>query len=131
MSTLTVQPSGDELLNAVAGLDTNTLAHFVDEVLALQARRRSHILTHREADLLQEVNLGIVPQTWQRYDLLKAKRRATTLTRAEHRELIDIGDQIERANAHRIAALIELADLRHISLETLLAELGIQAPDVE
>ncbi|MCB0189058.1 MAG: hypothetical protein KDE31_32535, partial [Caldilineaceae bacterium] len=104
---------------------------FISPVRALQARRRSHTLADPEAALLQQINLGIDPAAWQRYDVLKAKRRAATLTDAEHSELIAIGDQIELANARRIAALIQLAQLRHTSLEELMNQLGIQPPPVE
>ncbi len=131
MTTLLAQPSGDDLLDAVADLDGKEFDHFVAQVLALQARRRSRTLAHQEAALLQQINLGIDPATWRRYDGLKAKRRAATLTDAKHGELIAISDQIEIANAHRIAALIQLAQLRHTSLETLMDQLGIQPPSVE
>lgn len=131
MTTLLAQPSSNDLLEAVADLDGKEFDQFVSEVLALQARRRSHTLAHREAALLQQINLGIAPTTWQRYDALKAKRRTATLTGAEHRELIAISEQIEIANARRVAALIQLAQLRHTSLEDLMAQLGIQPPPVE
>ena len=131
MTTLLAQPSSNDLLDAVADLDGKEFDQFVSQVLALQARRRSRTLAHQEAALLQQINVGINPATWQRYDVLKAKRRAATLTNAEHSELIAIGDQIEIANARRVAALIQLAQLRHTSLETLMDQLGIQPPPVE
>ena len=131
MTTLLAQPSGDDLLDAVADLDGKEFDQFVSQVLALQARRRSRTLAHHEAALLQQINVGLDPTTWRRYDVLKAKRRAATLTEAEHSELIAIGERIEMANARRVTALIQLAQLRHISLEELMNQLGIQPPPVE
>lgn len=131
MTMLLQKPSEDDLLHVVAGLDKKEFERFVTKVLALQAQRRTQLLTTREADLLQQINLGISPATWQRYEELKAKRRALTLTDDEHAELIAISDQIEIANARRIGALIQLADLRQTSLEALMAKLGIQQPGVE
>lgn len=131
MTTLLAQPSSNDLLAAVADLDGKEFDQFVSEVLALRARRRSHTLAHQEAVLLQQINLGIDPATWRRYNVLKAKRRAATLANAEHSELIAIGDQIEMANARRVTALIQLAQLRHTSLEALMNQLGIQPPPVE
>lgn len=131
MTTLLRKPSEDDLLDAVADLDGKEFERFVAKVLALQARRRTHTLGEQEADLLQQINLGISPATWLRYNELKAKRRTATLSDTEHTELIAIGDQIESANARRIAALIRLAALRHTSLDALMAQLGIQQPDVE
>lgn len=131
MTTLLAQPSSNDLLDAVADLDGKEFDHFVAQVLALRARRRSHTLAHQEAALLQQINLGIDPAIWRRYNGLKTKRRAFTLTDAEHGELIAISDQLEIANARRVAALIQLAQLRHTSLETLMDQLGIQPPPVE
>lgn len=131
MTTVLAQPSSDNLLDAVADLDGKEFDQFVSQVLALRARRRSHTLAHQEATLLQQINLGIDPAIWQRYNGLKTKRRAFTLTDVEHGELIAISDQIEIANARRVAALIQLAQLRHTSLETLMDQLGIQPPPVE
>jgi hypothetical protein len=41
--------------------------------------------------------------------------------------LIKISDQIEQANAERMKYLIELADLKQVSLEALMDSLGINA----
>jgi ABC-type Zn uptake system ZnuABC Zn-binding protein ZnuA len=62
------------------------------------------------------------------YHALIAKRRAETLTTEEQATLIEISDQIEQANAHRIEYLIELATVRGTSLEAVMHELGIEAP---
>jgi triphosphoribosyl-dephospho-CoA synthetase len=73
--------------------------------------------------------MDIAEEKWQRCRDLVAKRRAETLTTDEHRELIALCDHIEQANARRIESLVELAKQRHTSLETLMRELGITAPD--
>lgn len=85
-------------------------------------------LSKAEADLLQNINLGLSPEMWEHYHALIAKRRAETLTAEEQATLIEISDQIEQANAHRIQYLIELASLRGTSLEAVMQELGIEAP---
>ncbi len=79
-----------------------------------------------EADLLQQINLGLSSDRWEHYHTLLAKRRTETLTPAEHATLIDISDQIEQANVQRIQALIELAKLRGQSLSIVMQELGIE-----
>jgi hypothetical protein len=131
MTMLLQKTSEDDLLAAVAGLDKKEFERFVTKVLALQAQRRTQMLTAREADLLQQINLGISPATWVRYDELKAKRRAGALNEAEHAELIAIVDQIEIANARRIAALIQLAAFRNTSLDALMDQMGIRQSSVE
>lgn len=85
-------------------------------------------LPQQEAALLQKINEGLPPEKWQRYRELVAKRRAETLQPDEHASLIELSDQIEAANARRIAHLIELARLRQTSLEALMEQLGIKSP---
>ncbi len=74
------------------------------------------------------ITLELTPEMWENYHALIAKRRAETLTSQEQATLIEISDQIEQANARRIQYLIELASLRGTSLETVMQELGIEAP---
>jgi DNA-binding helix-hairpin-helix protein with protein kinase domain len=130
MTVLLRKQPEDDLLAAVAGLEVKEFEHFVAKV-AMQAQRRTQMLSAREAELLQQVNLGIAPAIWRRYDELKAKRRAVTLSEAEHVELIAIGDQVELANARRIKALIQLASLRNTTLDALMDQLGIRQTNVE
>jgi len=131
MTAMMAQPSSDQLLDAAANLDKESFNHFVRQILALQAQRHSHTIPAAEAELLKQINLGIALKTWQKYDTLKAKRQAATLTPTEHEELIAIGNKIEIANAQRIFALSQLATLRNAPLEELMEELGIRAPKVE
>jgi hypothetical protein len=85
-------------------------------------------LSETETGLLQQINLGLSQSTWQHYHELIKKRRAETLTPDEQKQLIEITDELERANARRMSALVKLAQYRQIPLEALIAELGIKAP---
>lgn len=80
----------------------------------------------RQLELLEKVNMGLPIALWERYAILKVKRQEETLTPSEQVELIDISDQIEQANAARMPFLIELAQLRNISLESLFQELDLK-----
>jgi hypothetical protein len=122
------QVSLDELLKGVAQLDMPELEHFISQVLTLRAKRLASSLPHEEAELLQKINQGLPSDVQQRYDELTVKRRAETLLPEEHQELLAFIDRIERADAERVQALAELAQLRHISVTTLMAELGIHPP---
>ena len=85
-------------------------------------------LSETETRLLQQINLGLSQSTWQHYHELIKKRRAETLTPDEHKHLIEITNKLEIANAHRMSALVKLAQHRQIPLEALMDELGIKAP---
>ncbi|MCB8943513.1 MAG: hypothetical protein H6658_07140 [Ardenticatenaceae bacterium] len=79
-----------------------------------------------ETTLLQQINIGLTPELWQQYHQLIEKRQAEQLTPAEQRTLINLSDQIEIANVQRMKALIQLSQLRQMSLDDLMDTLGIK-----
>ena len=84
-------------------------------------------LSSTESELLGKINLGLSPESWQRYRKLIDKCLAETLTNAEQAELIQLSDQIEKANAKRMEHLVELARLRGKSLQEVMKDLGIES----
>lgn len=133
MATITLEltPELEQQLRdeaAKQGLDpSHYIVNALKERLHLPLRDVSR-LSKAEANLLQNINLGLPSEMWERYHDLIAKRRAETLTTEERATLIEISDQIEQANARRIQYLIELASLRGTSLKTVMQDLGIEAP---
>lgn len=80
----------------------------------------------READLLRNIHRELPPEVADRYRALMEKRRAETLTEAEHADLIRLTDESERLQAERIESLAELANLRRTSLVELARELRLR-----
>lgn len=119
----------EELLKGVAQLDPRELEQLIARLLVLRAQRVAPSLVDQEAELLEKINQGLSPEAQQRYDALTAKRRAESLTPEEHEELLASIDRIESSDAERVQALLALAQLRKISVEALMAELGIRPPD--
>lgn len=87
-------------------------------------------MSQSEAELLQTINQGLPESTQRRYDELRAKLRAETITPAEHQEFLVLVDLVEQADADRLQHLITLAQLRQVSLPTLMRQLGIQPPAI-
>ena len=130
--TLEITPDLESQLRREAareGLDTQGyILSTLRERLAGVRRATAPRLTADEAALLREINRGLPTETWQHYGELKAKRRAETLTPAEHAELIALSDQIEEMNVRRMESVIELARLRQTSVDALMDDLGIKSP---
>lgn len=122
--------SVDELLKVVEDLSESDLDHLVNRALFVRARRRAPVATPEESTLLREINCGIPAELSDRYEILADKRDDETLTEAEHTELLAIGDQIEKLSVQRLEALVKLAELRQIPLLQLMADLGIQTPEI-
>jgi hypothetical protein len=130
MSTLQVKTElpFEELLKAVEQLSLPDLEKLMAQVIALQAQRKAPYLTKIETELLLKINQGLPPDVQTRFDTLVAKRQAETLTSEEHQELLNLTDQLEKADTQRVKYMAELAHLRGISLSTLLKDLGLRPP---
>jgi DNA-binding ferritin-like protein (Dps family) len=120
----------DQLLSGVAQLETADLEQFVGQVNLLLAQRKVPNLPQRETVLLEQINQGLPEQIQQRYDALQAKLHEASITTEEHQELLGLIDTVEQASADRLQALIELAQLRQISLDALMNQLDIHHPPV-
>lgn len=112
---------------AKAGIDPDSYA-----INALQERLQPSSTPKKvtETDLLQQINIGFSAETWTLYHTLISKRHAETLSPEEHQHLIQLSDRLEKLNAVRIQALIQLANLRNQPLSELMETLGI-SPDPE
>jgi len=84
-------------------------------------------VSKREAELLHKVNLEITDKIWNRYLQLKASRQSSTATEGDLAELQSITEQVEIANAQRIAVLAELALIRNVPIRYLMEQLGLVA----
>ena len=76
-----------------------------------------------------EKNSRLPLRKQRRFDLLRGKLHAETLTQSEEIELQNLWQSVEQMNAKRLEALIELSQRRGIHLRTLMDELGIGKSD--
>lgn len=115
----------DELLTVAKQLSENDLDRLLQEVAVLRAQRKAHVLPAAEAQLLQKINQGIPEELRTQYQTLRAKREAETLTEQEYQTLIQLSNTIEQLGAQRLEALVNLAQLRRVSLKDLMETLAI------
>lgn len=123
--------STEDLLNAINQLDKRNLESLLQKILVLVARRKAQNLQKNEAELLNKINQGFPPEIQQRYDSLIARRRSENLTDAEQTELLKLTDHVENLERQRIEYLVELAQLRQMTLNQLMQQLGIQPPNYD
>jgi hypothetical protein len=120
--------SSEQLLSAARQLPRREFDQFVLRVLNLRAERGAPLLPAAESELLLKINHPVSDDLQHRYDELIARRDKRTLTLEEHEELLGLTDRIELLEAERMSHLIELAQLRQITLEELMNQLGLQPP---
>ena len=116
----------EELIKAANQLDSSDLDRLLQQVVILRAHRKANVLPLEEAQLLHKINQRIDPELRFKYQTLRAKLEAETLTDAEYNTLIQLSNQIEQFGAQRLEALAKLAQLRACSLSELMKTLGIQ-----
>jgi predicted alpha/beta-fold hydrolase len=117
-------------------MNTQLIESIVETIRALSPAEQTILwqkLDHSpttENILLQKIAQTLPTAIQQRYNDLRAKLQAETLTPAEHQELLNLTDTIEQFDADRLQHLVELAQLRQISLPELLDRLNISTPPV-
>lgn len=127
MPQLHTTPNTD-LENAIQSmekLDNSNLENLLSRLSILLARRKAPNLPAREAELLSKINQSPPESIQQRHRELMEKLQANALSDPEHQELIGIIDQLELANAERMQAIVELSELRGVSVDKMMAQLGI------
>jgi len=86
-------------------------------------------LSDDESSLFAIINQAFPESERQRLTDLIERRSGETLTPSEHSELLELQQRLEALHAARVKALAELAQLRGITLTTVMEQLGIQLPD--
>lgn len=80
-------------------LSVMTLKELATQLLA---RRKVPSLPLAETELLQQINQGLPAAAQHRYNELRTKLQAQTISPAEHQELLAVIDNIEQADAERL-----------------------------
>jgi hypothetical protein len=129
MGTPARQLSTEQILSAVSHLSLPELEQVFTRVLALQATCKAPHVSAVESALLVRINQGLPAALRERLTCLRARREDASITEAEYEELTRLTDQAEELHADRMAALVELARCRGVSLTGLMEHLGIHFPD--
>ena len=120
----------DQLLTGVAQLDTPDLEKLLIQIQQVLEHRQNHSLPALEIELLQKINQALPEEIQQKYNDLNAKMRSQTITPDEHQDLLKLIDVVEQADGDRLQNLIQLSQLRNISLSELMKHLQIHPQPV-
>jgi len=115
----------EEILDGISQLDNSELERFMGQIGNLLAKRKAPSFSKHEAELLLKINQGLPLEILDTYKELSDKLVANIITDTEHQALLGITNKIEELDAERVKNLFELANLRSISLDSLMLELGL------
>ena len=128
MSKIQIQSEIDtqSLLASVSQIPVNELEYFVRELNALITRRKTDNQEYRERTLLSKINQTVLPKNKaERYIKLHIKLEEETISESEYKEFMDLVTQDENLRNERVKYLIELSQLRAVTLPQLMNSLGL------
>jgi DNA-binding transcriptional MerR regulator/methylmalonyl-CoA mutase cobalamin-binding subunit len=129
----------DEVLREIGALrpvDWDELNDLLENLRETDLRSKDRIpyqrispigcLPARESELISLINRGPPEQLWTICQQLTAKSKEEGLSETEEAEFSSVVEQLENYAVERIVWLSELATLRSLSLEALMAQLELQ-----
>ena len=114
------------LLRDADRMPVTELERFLKDINALLRRKKTQDKALRERHLLHKINRTVLNaiQT-ERYHILVEKLELGTMTDTEHSEFGLLADHEEKLRNQRVKYMIELAQLRDISLSQVMTSLGL------
>ena len=125
MTTVSINLTTNDLLKGVEQLDGTDLDEFVQKVLYIRANRFADSFSKEEADLMEQINLGLSQNELNKLNSLVQKSEEGILTNNELETYQDLSAKMETLNVKRITALAQLANLKGLSLDNTMEELGL------
>ena len=114
------------ILNDVSNMETSTLETFLKEVAHLLVQRKVKSISKRETQLLLQINKPLLSsKSLLLYDLLNQKLKEETISKEEHTKLLRLIKKREKKGVERLAALIELSQLKKIAPKELMKQMGL------
>lgn len=117
------------LLASAAALKIQELEALVQELSGVLHRKKSKDKGYREKELLRLINETVLDKTKrERYWQLAIQLEEGTITAEEHAEFMQLVGQEELLRNSRVQLLIELAQLRNVTLPELMEDMGLNTP---
>ena len=126
-----VHLSVEQLLAAIKQLSSDELHEFAEQLAAWQKQHDQQDEEEPALLAVVEENSRLPPAEQRRFNRLRRKHQAETLTKPEAAELQGLWQRVEQMNVTRLEALTKLAKRRGINVRTCMHELGLsESPDV-
>jgi len=126
-----VELTVEHLMAVVKQLSPAELHEFMQQLAAWQQHNGQQ--AEEEAALLARIkeSSSLPTAEQRRFDRLRRKRQAGTLTKSETAQLQALWQHVEQMNVTRLQALTALAQRRGTDVKTCMRELGLaESPDV-
>ena len=105
------------VMQLVEQLPDESLGEVVDLLnnLLRQTRQSQLLISSKPEELLlQVIGRRLLPDDQARLDYLREKNESGDITEVEHQELLDFVSRVENEDAERVAAILQLAQIRKV-----------------
>ncbi len=129
MSKTQAQPAFDAeaILAKAATMNIQELEDFARKLNRVIFQKKSSDTTFRQREMLRLINQTALPREKRvLYLQLAQKLENDSITEPERQHFLQLTEEEETLRNERVKMLIELAQLRNISLNQLMEELGLQ-----
>lgn len=129
MNTQTV--SSQQVISAVQTMPLDELERLVNNVLAVRAERVAPHITGEEGKLLRIIQKTLPKKSLLRMNELQVLRDEEKLSPEGFAELAGLIEKLEILHAERMKAVSDLANLRGVTFQTAMKQIGLRLPDYE
>ena len=116
----------EEFLKGATQMDTRSLEEFTQKLQRIIARRKRPNHSERELELINIIYSKFPAEQQKRYDELYKKLQQEIISEIEHKELLKLTELSENHNVKWLSALVELAQIRNVSIEEVKKQLGLE-----
>lgn len=120
-----VQLAVEHLLAAIKQLSPAELREFTQQFAQWQEQDSKRVESEAELLAYIEENSRLPAAAQRRFNRLRRKRQAETLTTSEEAELQGLWQRVEQVSETRLEALTTLAERRGTDVQTLMRELRL------
>ena len=118
--------NSQSLLRDADKLPVTELEQFLNEIQALLRRKRTQDKSLRERQLLYKINSTVLTDVQtESYQVLVEKLELGMMTDEEHKTFENLANQEEKLRNQRVKYMIELAQLRAVTLPQIMESLGL------
>ena len=123
--------SSQQIISAFQTMPLDELEDLVSDVLAVRAERVAPHISGEEGKLLRMIQRTLPEKSLLRIKKLQGLRDEEKLSPDGFAELAELLEKLEIIHAERMNAVAELADLRGVTLQTAMRQIGLRLPDYE
>lgn len=123
--------STQQILSSVKSMPLDELEQLVGTVLEVRAERVAPHISGEEGKLLKTIGKHLSKKSLLRMKELQTLRENEKLSAEGFAELAKLIERLEEIHAERLKAVAALADLRGVTFQNALKQVGLDLPDYE